>query len=427
MIERAAILSTGDEITTGKVVDTNSNYIADKLIEAGLDVASIVTVGDVSDRIIWAWEQAMVHADVIISTGGIGPTADDLTTELVAKVAGVGLAFSEEVAENIRRIFASLNRTMPENNLKQAQFPAGATIIPNHLGTAPGYRLSLETPNGRKHLIVLPGVPREMKPMMEESVMPWIGEMRGGGDVFLTRTFQTFGISESGLDELVSGVIAEDEGKLAFRANFPQISMRVTVRGKEGEVEQRVAILAQRLREKIGAYVYGEGDVSMEGVVGQLLKDQGKTVGFAEACSGGLVSHRLTNVPGSSDYFLGSIIAYSDSTKTQLLNVNPATLSQYGAVSEETVKEMADGVRTHLGTDIGVALTGIAGPDGGTPDKPVGTACLALAMEGTLVSRQYKLWGNREWIKTLTSQLCLDWVRRALLKIPVVESGFIRR
>ncbi len=427
MIERAAILSTGDEITTGKVVDTNSNYIADKLIEAGLDVASIVTVGDVSDRIIWAWEQAMVHADVIISTGGIGPTADDLTTELVAKVAGVGLTFSEEVAENIRWIFASLNRTMPENNLKQAQFPAGATIIPNHLGTAPGYRLELDTPQGRKHLIVLPGVPREMKPMMEESVMPWIGDMRGGGDVFLTRTFQTFGISESGLDELVSGVIAEDEGKLAFRANFPQISMRVTVRGKEGEVEQRVEILAQRLREKIGAYVYGEGDVSMEGVVGQLLKEQGKTVGFAEACSGGLVSHRLTNVPGSSNYFLGSIIAYSDSAKTQLLDVNPATLSQHGAVSEETVKEMASGVRTRLGTDIGVALTGVAGPDGGTPDKPVGTACLALSMDGTLVSRQYKLWGNREWIKTLTSQLSLDWVRRALLKIPIVESGFIRR
>jgi nicotinamide-nucleotide amidase len=369
----------------------------------------------------------MVHADVIISTGGIGPTADDLTTELVARVAGVDLVFSEEVAENIRRIFASLNRTMPENNLKQAQFPAGATIIPNHLGTAPGYRLALETPHGRKQLIVLPGVPREMKPMLEESVLPWIGEMRGGGDVFLTRTFQTFGISESGLDELVSGVIAEDEGKLAFRANFPQISMRVTVQGKAGEVERRVEGLAQRLREKIGAYVYGEGDVSMEGVVGQLLKEQGKTVGFAEACSGGLISHRLTNIPGSSDYFLGSIIAYADTTKIQLLNVNPDTLSQHGAVSEETVREMASGVRTRLGTDIGVALTGIAGPDGGTPDKPVGTACLALAMDGTLVSRQYKLWGNREWIKTLTSQLCLDWVRRALLEIPIAESGFIRR
>ena len=427
MIERAAILSTGDEITTGKVVDTNSNYIADKLIEAGLDVTSIVTVGDVPERIIWAWEQAMVHADVIISTGGIGPTADDLTTELVAKVAGVGLTFSEEVAQNIRRIFASLNRTMPENNLKQAQFPEGSTIIPNHLGTAPGYRLDLDTPHGRRHLIVLPGVPREMKPMMQETVLPWIGETRGGGEVFLTRTFQTFGISESGLDEMVSGVIAEDEGKLAFRANFPQISMRVTVHGKEGEVEDRVETLAQRLREKIGAYVYGEGDVTMEAVVGRLLKEQGKTVGFAEACSGGLVSHRLTNVPGSSAYFLGAIIAYSDSAKSQILDVREETLRQHGAVSEETVKEMADGVRKCLGTDIGVAVTGVAGPDGGTPDKPVGTACLALSMDGTLVSRQYKLWGNREWIKTLLSQLSLDWVRRALLEIPIAESGFIRR
>ena len=305
MIERAAILSTGDEITTGKVVDTNSNYIADKLIETGLDVASIVTVGDVSERIVWAWEQAMVHADVIISTGGIGPTADDLTTELVARVAGVDLVFSEEVAENIRRIFASLNRTMPENNLKQAQFPAGATIIPNHLGTAPGYRLALETPHGRKHLLVLPGVPREMKPMLEESVLPWIGEMRGGGDVFLTRTFQTFGISESGLDELVSGVIAEDEGKLAFRANFPQISMRVTVRGKAGEVERRVEGLAQRLREKIGAYVYGEGDVSMEGVVGQLLKEQGKNRRFCRGLLGRLGQPSSDECAGQLGLFPG--------------------------------------------------------------------------------------------------------------------------
>ncbi|MBI3797286.1 MAG: competence/damage-inducible protein A, partial [Deltaproteobacteria bacterium] len=160
MIERAAILSTGDEITTGKVVDTNANYIADKLVEAGVEVVSVLTVGDVAERIIWAWQQAITQADVIISTGGIGPTADDLTTELVAKVAGVDLFFSEEVAERIRRVFASLNRPMPENNLKQARFPAGSVIIANHLGTAPGYRLDLDTPHGRKHLIILPGVPR---------------------------------------------------------------------------------------------------------------------------------------------------------------------------------------------------------------------------------------------------------------------------
>lgn len=427
MIERAAILSTGDEITTGKVVDTNANYIADKLVEAGVEVAAVLTVGDVAERIIWAWQQAIAQADIIISTGGIGPTADDLTTELVAKVAGVDLFFSEEVAERIRRVFASLNRPMPENNLKQAHFPAGATIIANHLGTAPGYRVELDTPHGRKHLLILPGVPREMKPMMEETVLPWLREMRGGGEVFLTRTFQTFGISESGLDELVAGTVSEDEGRLAFRASFPQISMRVTVRGKAGEVEGRLDELSQRIRARIGSFVYGEGDVTMEEVVGQLLKDKGKTLSLAEACSGGLVTHRLTNVPGSSAYFPGTVVAYSDAAKHKLLGVKPETLRQHGAVSEETVREMAAGVRERLGTDIGVAVTGIAGPEGGTPDKPVGAVCLALATDGALVSRRYQLWGNREWIKTLVSQLALDWVRRALLDITIAESGFIRR
>ncbi len=427
MIERVAILSTGDEITTGKVVDTNANYIADKFVEAGMEVATVITVGDVAERIVWAWRQAMEQADVIVSTGGIGPTADDLTTELVAKVAGLELTFSEEVAENIRRLFASFNRVMPENNLKQAQFPAGAVIVPNHLGTAPGYRLDLETPQGTKHLIVLPGVPREMKPMMEDTVLPWVREMRGGGDLFLTRTFQTFGISESGLDEMIAGTIDEDEGRLAFRANFPQISMRVTVRGRPGEAEQRLEGLSERIRAKIGAYVYGEGDVTMEEVVGRLLTDNGKTLGVAEACSGGLVGHRVTNVPGSSTYFRGSVVAYSDTAKAQLLGVQPQTLERHGAVSEAVVGEMASGVRERLASDIGIAMTGIAGPDGATEDKPVGTACLALANDAGVVSRRYKLWGNRDWIKTLISQLALDWVRRALLGLPINEASFIRR
>lgn len=427
MIERAAILSTGDEITTGKVVDTNANYLSDKLVEAGIDVVAILTVGDVAERIVWAWQQAIQHADVIISTGGIGPTADDLTTELVAKVAGVDLFFSEEIAEKIRRVFASLNRPMPENNLKQARFPVGSVIIANHLGTAPGYRLDLDTPHGRKHLIILPGVPREMKPMMEETVLPWLREMRSTGDVFLTRTFQTFGISESGLDELVAGTVSEDEGRLAFRASFPQISMRVTVRGRANDVEAKLEELSHRIRAKIGTFVYGEGDVTMEEVVGTLLKDKGKTLSFAEAVSGGLVTHRLTNVPGSSAYFQGTVIAYADAAKVNLLGVKPETLRQHGAVSEETVREMAAGVRERMGTDIGVAITGIAGPGGGAPDKPVGTACLALAADGLLVSRRYQLWGNRDWIKTLVSQLGLDWVRRALLGITINESGFIRR
>jgi nicotinamide-nucleotide amidase len=262
---------------------------------------------------------------------------------------------------------------------------------------------------------------------MEETVLPWLREMRGGGDVFLTRTFQTFGISESGLDEMVAGTVSEEEGRLAFRANFPQISMRVTVRGNANEVESKLEELSNRIRTRIGSFVYGEGDVTMEEVVGCLLKEKGKTLGVAEACSGGLVSHRLTNVPGSSAYFQGTVVAYADTAKTALLGVKPETLHQHGAVSEETVREMAVGVRERLGTDIGVAVTGIAGPDGGTPDKPIGTACLALAMDGTVVSRRYQLWGNREWIKSLVSQLVLDWVRRALVGITIAESGFIRR
>jgi nicotinamide-nucleotide amidase len=243
----------------------------------------------------------------------------------------------------------------------------------------------------------------------------------------LTRTFQTFGISESGLDEAVKGTVNDEEGRLAFRASFPQISMRVTVRGKQNEVEARLEELSNRIRSRISQYVYGEGDVTMEEVVGKLLKEQGKTLGIAEAVSGGLVTHRLTNVPGCSAYFRGTVVAYSNAAKTNLLGVNPETVRQYGTASEETVREMAQSVRERLGSDIGVAVTGVAGPDGGSPEKPVGTACLALAADGILVSRRYQLWGNREWIKTLVSQLVLDWVRRALLGITINESGFIRR
>ncbi len=426
MLERAAILSTGDEITSGKVIDTNANYIANKMVEAGLEVASVITVGDVKSRIVWAWKAAMTQADVIISTGGIGPTADDLTTELVAEVAGVDLIFSEEVAENIRRIFASLNRSMPENNLKQAKFPKGASIIPNHLGTAPGYRVALRTPTGPKYLIILPGVPREMKPMMNESVIPWIEEVHGGDQVFLTNTFQTFGISESGLDELVSGTISEEEGKVAFRASFPQISVRVTVRGTADEVTHKVEVLAGRLRKKIGPYLYGEGDTRMEDVVGELFSEQGKTVSLADACTGGLLSHRLTNVSGSSSYFRGSLVPHFDEPQKRLLGLKPDTISRHGQVSEEVAKEMADGIRKLMQTDVGLAVIGITGPEAVTEGKRTGTICLALCTEDGIVSREYNLWSDSERVKIIASQLSLDWLRRALLQMPIVESGFMR-
>ncbi len=427
MIEKAAILSTGDELTTGRTLDTNANFIADKLVGAGFDVVAVLVVGDYPERITWAWQQALEHADVVISTGGLGPTADDLTTETVARLSGRPLILDEGVADRIRQMFAGMGRVMPENNLKQAQFPAGAVIISNALGTAPGFRLDLATQHGPRHLIVLPGVPREMKPMIEEQVLPWLEQTRGTNEIYVSHVFQTFGISESGLDELVGGCIAPHEGRIAFRAAFPQISVRLTVHDTPAAAARRLEPLAARLRERVGAYAYGEGDTTMEAVVGAMLKARGATLAVAESCTGGLIGHRLTNTPGSSAYLKGGIIAYSNDIKERALGVRAATLQTHGAVSEETAAEMAGGVRRVLGVDIGLAVTGIAGPEGGTPAKPVGTVCIALAAADAAHQRRYQLWGTREWVKLLASQVALDWVRRYLLGLNPGESGILRR
>ncbi|MCK6555143.1 competence/damage-inducible protein A [Candidatus Binatia bacterium] len=427
MIARAAILSTGDELTTGRTVDTNANFIADRLVAAGLDVTAIVCVGDYPERIAWAWDAAMRQADLVVSTGGLGPTADDLTTETVARVIGRPLVLDEAVATRIRQMFEAMGRVMPENNLKQAMIPQGATVLPNALGTAPGFRLDLDTPHGCKHLVVLPGVPREMKPMLEELVRTWLGSARGSDEVYLSHSFQTFGISESALDELVAGAVDPAEGRIAFRAAFPQISVRLTVHGNPDFVPQRLVELSERLRQRIGIFAYGEGDTSMEAVVGQLLTAQERTLAVAESCTGGLVGHRLTAVAGSSVYYRGSVVAYANDVKVKVLGVGTETIDRYGAVSVETAGEMAEGVRHVLGANLGIAVTGIAGPEGGTPDKPVGTVCIGLADNTRVRTKRYQLWGNREWVKLLSSQVALDWLRRHLLGLDPTEVSILRR
>jgi nicotinamide-nucleotide amidase len=422
MLARAAILSTGDELTTGRIVDTNANWLADKLFDLGVDVTAVLTVGDYPERLEWAWREAIAQADLVVSTGGIGPTADDLTSETVARVAGVPLVMHEESAERIRGFFARAKRPMPANNLRQAMFPRGAEIVPNPLGTAPGYRLAL----GGTHLVVLPGVPREMKPMMEDTVLPWVRSQRGG-DVYLARVFQTFGITESGLDELVAGVVAPEEGRVSFRASFPEVSLRVVVHGPPDDAARRIEVVAARLRERLGPCAYGEGAVTMQEMVGRALAAEGLTLAVAESCTGGLVGHRLTEVPGSSAWLRGGVVAYADDLKRQLLGVRQETLDAHGAVSEETAGEMAAGVRHALGADLGVSITGIAGPSGGTPEKPVGTVCFGLSRECGTVTQRYPLWGTRDWVKLLASQIALDWVRRAALGLEVPDSQFFRK
>ncbi len=436
MLEKVVILSTGDELTTGKIADTNAQWLADRCLTLGLDVVAVLVVGDFHDRIAWAWERAFELGDLVISTGGLGPTSDDLTTEIVAKVLGTGLRFDEPSAARMRAMFERMGRVMPENNLRQAQFPDPAVILENPLGTAPGYRVSCErevpSPDGNarvrapRHLVVMPGVPREMKPMFDDRVVPWIRELRGTGDTIAVRTFQTFGMSESALDEAVNKVIRPEEARVGFRASFPMISVKLLVRDVPERADTRLEELSARLRDALGPVIFGEGDVTMEAATGAALRARGATLAVAESCSGGLVGHRVTEVPGCSAYFLADYVTYSNGAKKDVLGVRPETLQEFGAVSEETVREMAEGARKRSGASVAVATSGVAGPDGGSEKTPVGTVCFALSADGVLVSRRHQLWGTRDWVKLLTSQLALDWVRRWALGLPVVESGFRR-
>ncbi len=427
----AAIISTGDELVQGRTVDTNASFIADRLASVGIEVVTVVTVGDFSGRIEEAWRDSLARAPVVISTGGLGPTADDLTTETISRVAGVDLHLDDSEAERIRQIFEAMGRTMPDNNLKQAMIPDGATIIPNALGTAPGYRLPLEASGSTSTAVVLPGVPREMKAMLDQDVVPWLVEQTDGTR-FFSRTFQTFGMSESALDEALEGAVDESEGRLSFRASFPQIAVRVMVSAdEETDAQRQLDALSETIRSRLGGTIFAEGDETMEAVVGTLLRDAGKTLATAESCTGGLIGNRITNVAGSSTYYMGGVVSYSNEMKQDSLGVSPSTIAMFGAVSEETACEMAQGARKLTGADIAVATTGIAGPEGGTPEKPVGTVALAIAADEIgddgVASRMYSLRGTRDWVKTLTAQVALDWVRRHLLGLDPLEANFGKR
>jgi nicotinamide-nucleotide amidase len=427
VIEKAVILSTGDELTSGLTVDTNSNFLADKLFEIGVDLVAVITVGDDAERIRWAFTSGLDQADLVIATGGLGPTADDLTTETLAATVGRGVYFDEESAEHIRALFRSIGRTMPENNLRQANFPQGAVILANPLGTAPGYRVEVEWKGRKRFVVVMPGVPREMKPMLENTVLPWIRSLDESGLVYRSRSFQTFGASESALDEMMAGAIRPEEGRLSFRAAFPQISVRVTAHGRPGEVDEKLARLGERVRARIGDYVFGEGAATMEAVVEELLRTRGWKLATAESVTGGLVAQRLTNVAGSSQVFVGALVAYTLEAKQAMLGVRHETLERHGAVSEETAKEMAAGARRVCAADVAVSVTGIAGPDGGTPETPIGTVYVGFAADGVSVARRYQLWGTRDWIRLLASQIALDWVRRHALGRRPEESLLIRK
>ncbi len=411
MIRNVVILSTGDELTTGKVVDTNSTAIADRLFSIGVQVAAVLKVGDDDEKLLWALAQARELGDLTIGTGGLGPTADDLTTETVAKFLGRKLVQNPEVAEALKQRFESRQLAFTLNNLKQAQFPQGAVIIPNPTGTAPGFRISI---GQDKSLVWLSGVPQEMNAMLQQTVIPWITRQTGVQQPFLSCTFKIYGLTESKLDEMLKPLELGPRTKLSFRAHYPELSLRLTVDG--GTEQQTLFIdLRRRISEILGTSVYAETDVTLEEVVGQMLLERHHSLALAESCTGGQISHRVTRVAGSSAYYYGAAVTYSNDAKIRFLGVKPETLKMYGAVSRETALEMSRGIRAKTGASIGLSTTGIAGPTGGSVEKPVGTVWMSIDDEHRHDARLFQFHGDRERIITAASQAALHWLRIQLL------------
>jgi nicotinamide-nucleotide amidase len=408
---RCEVVAVGTELLLGQIVDTNSSYIGEQLALAGIDSLHQVKVGDNLGRMIDALRTALDRADAVIVCGGLGPTHDDITREAIAAVMGVDLVPDDAVADVIRELFASRGRIMADNNLRQALVPVGATIIPQTRGTAPG----LICPVGSKVAYLVPGVPHEMKDMMQRAILPDLRQRADDTGAIASRTLRTWGDSESGLNERLDPIISrlETTGNptLAFLASgWEGIKVRLTA--KAPTHAEAIAICAtweDEVRAVIGDQVFAVDDETMESIVLDLLRQRGLTLGLAESVTGGLVSARLTAIPGASTVFRGGIVSYASEVKFDVLGVSPGPV-----VSAEAVGQMAAGAARVLGADVGLALTGVAGPDK-QEGQPVGTLHVGLSISGTVSTATFRLPGQREQMRQFSVINSLDVLRKALL------------
>jgi len=410
----AQVLSVGNEIISGRIADTNAAYISNRLESLGVDVIRHVAVGDDLAALIEELLDASERFDLILITGGIGPTRDDITRQAVAAAAGVELELHEPSLEHIRERFRSFGLPhMPQTNRVQAYLPKGSTLIHNPNGTAAGFRMQIN----RAHVAVLPGVPPEMVAMFEESVVPFVRTLLPRG-VHVTGSLECFGMSESLIDEKVHDLMDPTANPLVgLLANSGQITVKITARaGDEATAGRLVVQTKAEVRKRLGGAVLGEDGQQLEHVVGQMLAARGLTIATAESCTGGLIAKKLTDVPGSSAYFLRGYVTYSNPSKTDLLGVSPELLKTAGAVSEAVARAMAQGARAAAGAGIAVSATGIAGPSGGSAEKPVGLVFIGIADEAGSEVQRYELRGDRERIRERTARLALDMVRRRLEK-----------
>jgi nicotinamide-nucleotide amidase len=409
------LLTIGDELLLGFTVDTNAAYLARALAAIGVEIVHRATVGDDADEIAAAVSEAIERTGAVITTGGLGPTADDRTRPVIAKLFGRELVLDESIVAQIEARFWRLSAAkMPQTNIVQAMVPAGARVLENHHGTAPG--LWIEDAKGR-WVAMLPGVPREMRGLTNDSILPILRERIGAAPIaIVSRTIRTTGIGESALAERLGELGKTVEGMpLAFLPGWAGVDLRLTSRTlSPGDAKIALDNGARMLREVAGPVVYGEESDDLAELVLGMCRDRGYTIAVGESCTGGLLGARLTAIPGSSDVFHGGVIAYDNSVKTKLLGVSDVTLREHGAVSEQVAREMAEGGAGELGTTIGIGITGVAGPGGGTPEKPVGTVWIGVAGLGETRTLGRTYVGDREEIRLRATQASLDLVRRAI-------------
>ena len=427
---RCEILSTGDEVLTGQIADTNTAFLSDQLGSLGFVVARHTTVGDDRAMLAAAFRELGARADVVLCTGGLGPTLDDLTTEVAAEVLGVPLKLDDAALAYMEGLWKVRGRPMPENNRKQALIPEPGELLPNPIGTAPGFTVKID----RAWFFFKPGVPREMKRMFAEQVRPRIEALRAEPAVYEVRVLRCFGLAEVRLERGPRGPVsgggfapnprARFPGvKLGFRAHFPEIQIKLTVKGPDAASARGLLDAAEaEVRSRIGAHVFSTG-ASMEEVVGEGLRRDKATLAAAESCTGGLVSQMMTEVAGSSDYFDRGFVTYTNQAKMDMLGVSEEILREHGAVSEPCAQAMAEGARARARTTYAVSITGLAGPGGGTPDKPVGLVFVGLATPDHTVVRRLRWPGQRQQIRAISAMVALDLLRQDALRSPLSSRG----
>lgn len=412
---RISTLSIGEELICGQLTDTNAGTIASVLIEEGLRIQRHLTVGDNESDIIGALNDLGRVSDVIIATGGLGPTFDDLTSRAAARATGRRLVINEEARAHVRLMSSRLeNLVFCPLNDKQTMIPTKSALIPNPNGTACGFHLM----HNGCFMFFMPGVPSEMVVMLRDTVLPFVLERVPHKRIIRMVSLNLFGPCEAEVGELMHGIARPEQGlTLGIRVTFPW--MKVTLRGEADSADAVNDLLAPAVgtvRERLKEYCFSSGDDSMDDVVAELFRDRCLTLSLAESCSGGLIAKRITDIPGSSAYFSESVVTYSNSAKMRLLGVSAELLNTCGAVSSECASAMAKGIRRESGSDLGLAVTGIAGPDGGSDDKPAGTVFISLAATDGCWTKRFQFKGNRDEVRTMTAWTALDWLRRYLQK-----------